>query len=369
MGMFGLVIILAPAIGPYFGGLTVDAFGWRQIFFLPIPAAVLSILLASIFLQPRNNAKPTPSFDWTGFILLIIFILSLLIALTNGSADGWFSTQIILLLIISGSAFLGFLYWQLIAFHPLLNVIIFANSRFSAAAFVSFIYGVAIFGSIYLVPLFVQIIQGYTATRSGLLQLPAGIAMFILIPFVGRLTDRGGEIWLTTLGLILAAYGTFLMIEADTNTSFWLFAIWMIVSRIGLAVIFPPLSAASLKVLPPDMIGQAAGTMNFVRTMGGAFGVNVSAIFVENRAATYREALTASQHDGNAVMLKMTDQLAGLWSGLGIPDGLDVAFSYHYIGQTIIRQADMLAFRDGFLLLTVLTVSAIPAAIYMRNRS
>ena len=369
MGIFGLVIILAPAIGPYFGGLTVDAFGWRQIFFLPIPAAVLSILLASIFLLPRNKSKLTPSFDWTGFILLIVFILSFLIALTNGSADGWFSTQIILLLIISGSAFLGFLYWQLTAFDPLLNVMIFANTRFAAAAFVSFIYGVAIFGSVYLVPLFVQIIQGYTATRSGLLQLPAGIAMFILIPIVGRLTDRGGEIWLTTLGLIFAAYGTFLMIEADTNTSFWLFAIWMIVSRIGLAVIFPPLSAASLKVLPTDMIGQAAGTMNFVRTMGGAFGVNVSAIYVENRAVNYREALTASQHDGNAVMLKMTDQLGGLWSGLGIPDGLDIAFSYHYLGQTITRQADMLAFRDGFLLLTVLTVSAIPAAIYMRNRS
>ena len=122
----------------------------------------------------------------------------------------------ILLLVTSGLAFLGFVYWQLNTVHPLLNVKIFTNTRFAAAAIVSFVYGVAIFGSIYLVPLFVQIIQGYTATRSGLLQFPAGIAMFILIPIVGRLTDRGGEIWLTVLGLIFAAYGTLLMIEADT---------------------------------------------------------------------------------------------------------------------------------------------------------
>ena len=200
-------------------------------------------------------------------------------------------------------------------------------------------------------------------------QFPAGIAMFILIPIVGRLTDRGGEIWLTVLGLIFAAYGTLLMIEADTNTSFWLFAIWMIVSRIGLAIIFPPLSAASLIVLTTDMIGQAAGTMNFVRTMGGAFGVNVSAIYVENRAASYREALTANQHDGNAMMLEMTDRLRDLWSSLGIPDGLDTSLSQLYIGQTIIRQAEMLAFRDGFLLLTIITAAAIPAAIHMRKQT
>ncbi len=369
MGIFGLVIILAPAVGPYFGGLTVDAFGWRQIFFLPIPVAVLSLLLASVFLKPKNKTEQAPSFDWAGFGLLVIFILSLLIALTNGAAEGWLSTQIILLLVTSGFAFLGFVYWQLNTAHPLLNVKIFKNTRFAAAAIVSFVYGVAIFGSIYLVPLFVQIIQGYTATRSGLLQFPAGIAMFILIPIVGRLTDRGGEIWLTVLGLIFAAYGTLLMIEADTNTSFWLFAIWMIVSRIGLAIIFPPLSAASLKVLTTDMIGQAAGTMNFVRTMGGAFGVNVSAIYVENRAASYREALTANQHDGNAMMLEMIDRLRDLWSSFGIPDGLDTSLSQVYIGQTIIRQAEMLAFRDGFLLLTIITAAAIPAAIYMRKQT
>ena len=81
MGIFGLVIILAPAVGPYFGGLTVDAFGWRQIFFLPVPVAVLSLLLASVFLKPKNKTEQAPSFDWAGFGLLVIFILSLLIAL------------------------------------------------------------------------------------------------------------------------------------------------------------------------------------------------------------------------------------------------------------------------------------------------
>jgi len=369
MGIFGLVIILAPAVGPYVGGLTVDAFGWRQIFFLPIPVAILSILLAAVYLKPRNKDRPAPSFDWTGFSLLALFILCLLVALTDGSADGWFSDHILILFATSICAFVGFIYWELTTTHPLLDITIFANTKFTAAAFVSFVYGVAIFGSIYLVPLFVQIIQGYTATRSGLLQFPAGIAMAILFPIVGRLTDRGGEIWLTTLGLVFTAYASFLMIRADVDTSFWLFAYWMIISRIGLAVIFPPLSAASLKVLPPEQIGQASGTMNFVRTMGGAFGVNITAIYVETRAAGYREALTATQHDGNALTLELMDRLRGVWNNLGLPEGLNEPLSHLYIGQTIIRQAEMLAFRDGFLLLTVLTMAAIPAALYMKKRN
>jgi len=367
MGIFGLVIILAPAVGPYVGGLTVDAFGWRQIFFLPIPVAVLSLPLAAVYLKPRNKDIPAPSFDWTGFSLLALFILGLLVALTDGTADGWFSNRILFLFVTSLCSFIGFVYWELTATHPLLDIRIFANTKFSAAAFVSFVYGVAIFGSIYLVPVFVQLIQGYTATRSGLLQFPAGIAMAILIPIVGRMTDKGGEIWLTTIGLLFTAYATFLMIGADVNTSFWLFAFWMIISRIGLAVIFPPLSAASLKVLNPDQIGHASGTMNFIRTMGGAFGVNVTAIYVEKRAASYREALTATQHDGNAITLELMDRLRGVWNNFGLPEGLYDPLSHLYIGQTIIRQAEMLAFRDGFLLLTILTAVAIPAALYMKK--
>ena len=116
------------------------------------------------------------------------------------------------------------------------------------------------------------------------------------------------------------------------------------------------------------MIGQASGTMNFIRTMGGAFGVNITAIYVENRAAEYRDVLTATQHDGNAMTLELIDRLNGLWVIHGIPEGVDLYLSKFFLGQTIIQQAEMLAFRDGFLLLTVLTVAAIPAAIYMKER-
>lgn len=369
MGIYGLVVILAPAIGPYVGGVTVDTLGWRSIFFLPIPVGILAILLATVFLRPRDPNMSLPPFDWPGFGLLTLFVVTLLVALTNGAADGWLSNHILFLLATAVIGFLGFVYWELVTPQPLLNIRLFAGPRFFAANIVSFIYGAAIFGSIYLVPLFVQLIQGYTPTRSGLLQFPAGIAMAIVFPLVGKLTDYGNEHRLVVLGLLIAALSSYLMTGAHTDTSFLEFAIWMIISRIGLAMIFPPLSAAGLNALPPTLVGQGSGTMNFTRSLGSAFGVNLAAIYVENQSAGYRADLTSTQHDGRSATMELIDQLQIFWSNLGLPEHFQEPLSHLYIGNAIVRQAEMLAFREGFLLLAIVTLFAVIPAVFLRKRS
>jgi DHA2 family multidrug resistance protein len=367
MGLFGLVIILAPAVGPWVGGITVDELGWRYTFFLPIPIAVMSIALASLFLKGRNPNIQAPRFDLIGFSLMTVAVVSLLVALTNGSEEGWSSDTILELFIIGGVSLTAFVFWELRIPDPLMRVEMFAIPRFAAANFVSFMFGAAIFASIYLVPLFVQLIQGYSPTESGLLQFPAGIAMAIFFPLVGRLTDFGRENWLTALGILLSAYAAYLMAGAHTNTSFFAFALWMVISRIGLSFIFPPLSTASLQVLPSEYVGQGSGAMNFTRTIGGAFGVNVTAIFVDYRSAVYRDAMTAMQHDGNSTTLELINELKTMWPGMGFPENIGEPLSQLFIGQAIIRQAEMLAFRDGFLLLAVAIASAIIPAIFIKK--
>lgn len=369
MGIFGLVIILAPAIGPWVGGITIDTLGWRAIFILPIPVSFISVLLATVFLKPRDPNMSAPIFDWPGFGLLTLFVITLLVALTNGSAEDWASNYILLLLAASIAGFLGFIFWELGTAQPLLNIRLFAEPRFFAANVVSFIYGAAIFGSIYLVPLFVQLIQGYTPTRSGVLQFPAGVAMAIVFPLVGKLTDFGNEHRLVALGLVIAALSSYLMVGAHTDTTFWEFATWMVISRIGLAMIFPPLSAASLSVLPPSLVGQGSGTMNFTRSLGGAFGVNLAAIYVENRSAAFRANLTSTQHDGRSTTMELIDQLQVFWSNFGIPEHFQEPMSHLFLGNAIIRQAQMLAFRDGFLLLAIVTLLAIIPSLMIRKKS
>ncbi|MBT3361821.1 MAG: MFS transporter [Rhodospirillales bacterium] len=216
--------------------------------------------------------------------------------------------------------------------------------------------------------MFLQIVQGYTPTRSGLLQLPAGIAMAIAFPLVGRLSDQGGQHLLTMAGLAIIAYASFLMIGAHVDTPFWLFASWMVVSRLGLSLVFPPLSAASLNVLPANMISQGSGVMNFSRSLGGAFGVNLIAISVDFKSTSFRAALAETQHSGNAATLEFMAYVRRFFENAGLPDTLQDPMALLYLDRAISLQAEMLAFRSGFLLLAIVTLAAVVPAWFMRPK-
>jgi EmrB/QacA subfamily drug resistance transporter len=368
MGLYGMSVILAPAVGPYVGGAMVDLFSWRYVFFMPVPFSAIAILMAAVSLRPREKGAAPPAFDWIGFALASLFIAALLIGLTNGARDGWNANEVIATFVVAAAAIAAFIFWELRHAQPLLNLRLFGNPRFVSAVMVSFVFGGAIFASIYLVPLFLQIVQGYTPTRSGLLQLPAGLAMAVAFPLIGRLSDRGGQHLLTMAGLVVIAYSSFLMIGAHVDTPFWLFAGWMVLSRLGLSLVFPPLSAASLNVLPANMISQGSGVMNFSRSLGGAFGVNLIAISVDFKSTNFRAALADTQHSGNAATLEFMAYVRRFFENAGLPDTLQEPMALLYLDRTISLQADMLAFRGGFLLLAIATLAAVLPAWFMRPR-
>lgn len=369
MGIYGMSVILAPAIGPYLGGTMVDLFSWRYVFFLPVPFSAVAILMAAVSLKPRNRDEAPPAFDWIGFALAILFIAALLIGLTSGARDGWNSNSVIATFVLAIAGVATFIVWELNQTQPLLNLRLFGNPRFVAAVIVSFIFGGAIFASIYLVPLFVQIVQGYTPTRSGLLQLPAGIAMALSFPIIGRLSDRGGQHLLTMAGLAVIALASYLMTGAHVDTPFWLFAGWLVLSRLGLSLVFPPLSAASLNVLPAEMISQGSGVMNFSRSLGGAFGVNLVAISVDIQSTNFRAAMAETQHTGNAATLEFMEHVRRFFEQAGLPDTLQDPLALLYLDRTISLQAEMLAFRGGFFLLAIVVLAAVLPAWFMRPRT
>lgn len=368
MGVFGLAVILAPAVGPYVGGIAVDLFSWRWVYFLPLPFAVAAGFIGAVSLAPRNPIQESIRFDWIGLIFLVIGISTLLTGLSNGTRDGWHSDIIVSYFAIAIASIAAFIYWELRNPHPLLELRVFNNPRFVSAAVVSFVFGGVMFATIYLVPLFVQIIQGYTPTRSGLMLVPAGLAMTIAFPIFGKLSDHGGMHLFTIAGLIVVAYSTWLMISAHVDTTFWAFAWWMTLNRIGLSLAFPALSAASIKLLPADLTGQGQGVMNFVRSLGGAFCVNLVATTVDFRATGYRTALVETQNAGNPATLEFVDAMRRILERAGLPDILREQTSLFYLGRSIIRQADMLAYRDGFLLMTIVALVVIVPAWFIRER-
>ena len=370
MGLFGVGVVSAPALGPTLGGVLVDLFSWREVFFAGIPVAVLGSGLALLFMPPREEQAVRPRFDWLGFILLVTSVFSLLHGLSNGQRQGWHTPEITAFLLFSAFAFVAFIAWELFTPQPMMNVRLFRNPQFAAMAFVGSVLGVILFGSTYLIPLFVQTIQGYSATRAGLLVMPAGLALMAAFPIGGRLSDRLPRHYLLCAGLMLYIVSTLLMTQAHTDTPFWTFAIWIIVGRVGMAFIMPTLSVSALRSLSPAQMGQGSGTVNFVRQIGGAFGVNLLAVNLERETAVYADAYTALQSYANSTTMATTEILEKLLAQSGLPFITQKAGALHLLGQSIYAQANMMAFRIDFLYIGIIcSVALLPAFFGARDPS
>ena len=200
MGFFGMSVILGPALGPTLGGIMIEHFNWRSIFYVAVPVAATAALLGTLFMPQREEPSARTRFDWTGFALLALGLACVLTALSNGQREGWQSDYILTLFAISATAGIGFIAWQLHTPEPLVDLRVLANGRFISAAVVACLFGVGLFGSTYLVPLFVQTVQGYTPLVSGLLLMPGGLVLGLFMPFAGFLSDRLPARWVFSRG-------------------------------------------------------------------------------------------------------------------------------------------------------------------------
>lgn len=367
MGIFGIGVVLAPALGPWIGGLLIDTFSWHYVFFLGIPFAVLGIVLSNLFLPTRRESGQRPGFDWGGVSLLCLFLGFLLNALTNAQREGWTSDPILAQFVLAALAAAGFVWWEIRTARPMLDLRLFASLPFSAASLVAFIMGAGLYGSTYLVPLFVQTIQGLTPTQAGLLLMPSGFVLVLIFPLAGRLSDRLPAGYLIGAGMLIFAWSSWLTASIGIDTAFWTLAWWTVISRIGLGFVFPSLTAGSLKVLPRDLIGQGSGAMNFIRQLGGAFGVNLLAVFLERRTVLHADALTATQTSDNPVTMDLLARVAGIAKSAGLPDHQQVPAALQFLGQVIAIQANTQAFRDGFLVvMLVFLVALLPTWLLHR---
>ena len=295
-GIFGMGVVLAPAIGPSIGGVLVDLFGWRSIFFMVVPFCLLSLWLAFKFVPATAPggaaAERTNALDWRGLTLGSVgtlFLLNGLVELRGGSAASWF------LLPGAALALAAFIAWQrrLLATgrEPLMNLKLFGYRSFAMGSIVAFIYGTALFGSTYLLPLYMQVGLGLSPSYVGTILLPAGIVLAVTIPLVGRLADRQPAYRLVSIGLALLALSFALMVTVQSGRAIGLLVAWAVLGRIGLGFILPSLNLGSMRALDEHLISYGASAINFVRMLGGACGVSLCAIVLEWRIAAHGDSL------------------------------------------------------------------------------
>ena len=366
MGIYAVGVVLAPALGPALGGMIVDGFGWRAVFFLGVPAAMLGLVLGLVFMPGPSTGGTRRRFDGPGFVLLVTALLALLTGLASGQREGWSSDRVVLELGLALVATVGFVLWELHTDAPMLNPRLFAVRGFACSAAIGFVYGAALFGSTYLAPLFVQTVQAYTPTRAGLLLMPAGLAMVLVFPVAGRLADRLPPWAPIGVGLLLFGYSAWLITAVGTDTPFWTFAIWILVGRIGFGLAMPSMNAGALRALPPRWVGQGSGAVNFARQFGGAMGVNLLSILLERRTQFHAQALSDTQTGG--ATRELLREVERILAEGGVAEGARQAMAQEYLGQMVLSQASMLAFRDSFLAVAAgCMLALIPVAI-MRRR-
>ena len=298
-GFFGMGVVMAPAIGPSIGGVLVDWFGWRSIFFMVVPFCLLSIYMAYRYVPntaPGGVAANRESdfIDWRGLLLGTLGTLCLL----NGMVELHGHNTVVANALLAGAALClaAFVAWQkhmmATSREPLMHLSLFGYRTFAMGSVVAFIYGTALFGSTYLLPVYMQLGLGLSASRVGVILLPAGFVLAITIAVVGRLADRQPTWLLVSTGLALLALSFGLMLTVNLTSALWVLAIWTVVGRIGLGFILPSLQLGSLRPLHEHLLPAGSSTINFLRMLGGAIGVSLCGIVLEWRLDAHGDSLS-----------------------------------------------------------------------------
>ncbi|MFC7541428.1 MFS transporter [Siccirubricoccus deserti] len=199
--------------------------------------------------------------------------------------------------------------------------------------------------------------------------MPAGLIMVVVFPIAGRLADRI-PVWQPVVaGLLLFALSCWLLRGVDTDTPFWTMALWIMVGRIGLGLTMPSMNAGALRALPPRFLGQGAGGINFARQFGGALGVNLLSVVLEQHTELHAQSLTPTQNPGNSGTQEFLRLTQGLLAQDGVPETERLAGAYNFLSRTLQAQSSMLAFRDSFLWVSIACALAVLPALATRRRA
>lgn len=367
MALFGMGIVVAHGVGPWFGGLTIDHFHWRMIFIVPLPVVLFAFVMGLVFLPRRQYgmARGGERFDLAGFLMLCLALFCLMTAIANGQRDGWVSDHILATFAVAAATGVGFVVSQLRSESALMDMTLFRNPMFVAALGASLVYGLTNFAAVYLYPIFGQLVQNYTPTAAGFLVLPGTLIAALTLPLAGRLSDVAPPQIPIALGMLVFAASNLALAGTDVNTTFLTVAMMIFVGRIGLSLMTPAMTSAALGALTADKLNQGAAIVNFVMLGGGALGINTLVVILDRRTQLHSEALAATQTAANPATREMLGALHRLLGEEGFAEALRSPVALNYLGEVVHAQANTLGFQDGFAAIAAVTFLGLVPALFL----
>lgn len=284
MAGYGMVFVVAPAIGPTVGGYLVEFINWRWIFTINLPIGVIGILLGLWFI-PEMKSQRTGKFDIWGALLSAAGMFCILYVLSEGSGWGWTSLRSILL-IYASCVFMGlFIWWELKNPEPLLDLRIFKNLNFTMGNIALVLITIGMYGVLFYIPIFLQAVRGMGAFEAGLLMLPPALVSAVSMPISGALYDRYGPKYPAAIGVILLAFSTYIFSDIDLATPVSFIIFWNSVRSIGMGLAMMPVQTALMSEIPQVLVGRASAMNNIISRVSGSFGIAVLAVIMTQRLA------------------------------------------------------------------------------------
>ncbi|WFU73620.1 MDR family MFS transporter [Bradyrhizobium sp. CB2312] len=370
LAMFALSATFAPAIGPTIGGYLTENFGWQYIFYVNlVPGAVMvAMLWYALEAKPMKLAQLAEG-DWAGIITMAIGLSALQTVLEEGNKDDWFGSPFIVKLsVIAAVALTAFLIFELTVKKPLLNLRLLVRRNFGFGMLANFLLGIALYGSVFILPQYLARIQGYNAEQIGFVLAWTGLPQLLLIPLVPRLMQKFDARIIIGIGFALFAASSFMNITMTNDYAadqlFWP----NVVRAIGQALVMAPLSAVATAGIEAENAGSASGLFNMMRNLGGAVGIALLQTVLTKREQYHSNVLMQSVSVFEQATRTRLEQLTQYFVNHGVLDRADAAHrAYVAIGHTVQKQAFILAFSDTFYLLGMALIVALAAVLFLKK--
>lgn len=370
LALFALSATFAPAIGPTIGGYLTENWGWQFIFYVNlVPGAIMiGMLWFSLESKPMKLSLLGQG-DWPGIITMAIGLSALQTVLEEGNKDDWFGSPFIVKLsVIAAVALSAFLWIELTAKKPLLNLRLLFRRNFGFGILANFLLGVALYGSVYVLPVYLSRIQGYNSEQIGMVLAWTGLPQLVLIPLVPRLMKRIDPRIMIGIGFALFAASNFMNIymtnDYASDQLFWP----NVVRAVGQALAFAPLSAVATAGIEAENAGSASALFNMMRNLGGAIGIAALQTLLTKREQYHSNVLMQSVSVFEQATRTRIEQLTQYFTNHGVIDRVDAVHrAYVALGHIVQKQAFILAFSDTFYLLGAALVVALMAALLLKK--
>lgn len=370
--IYGMGVIVGPTLGPPLGGYLVDNFSWPYIFYINIPLGIIATFLTITFVKsPKYGEKlKANQVDWWGIVFLASFIGSLQFVLEHGQQDDWFNNNLIVFLsCVSVFGLLAFIWRESTYKYPIVNLSVLKDSNLRIGTIMTFILGFGLYGSTLIIPIYTQSVLGWTATDAGLLLIPGSITTAIMMPFIGKLIQKGvPQGYMVAAGFFVFFTFTFWMrniITPDTGAEhmFWP----LILRGVGLGLLFVPITTLSLSTLKGKNIGEGAAFTGMMRQLGGSFGIALITTFITRFSQEHRVNLIAHLDITKVELQTRIQQLKAGFMSKGFTPNEALAKAYQVIDFSVTKQSTVMSYMDIFMYLGIMFLLCIPIIFFIKK--